>query len=81
MGQVCVDDEFVLPEKQCSEGKLHKDIADIIVVYIGLNDKDTNGIDGEDNSMFDDYKYKVKRVYVRKKWKGTMKDLLKMTVF
>ena len=72
--QVCVSTEIkdvYIKEQECKNGKLHPDVANQILVFVGLNNKDIDVELAENSPSRTKYEYKVKKVYKPGRWKGT----------
>ena len=71
--QICVSSEakyIHIKEQDCTKGSFDPELANQVLVFVGLNNKDTETVLKEDSPLRAKYEYKVKKIYKPKGWKG-----------
>ena len=71
--QVCVSSdtkEVYIEEQRCENGELHKDIAERVVVYVGVNNKMIDTEMNEKSNFRKEHEIGVEKIYKPTRWEG-----------
>ena len=60
-----------IKEQDCTQGDFDPELANQVLVFVGLNNKDTETVLKEDSPLRSKYEYKVQKIYKPNGWKGT----------
>ena len=64
--QICVSSEakyIHIKEQVCTQGDFDSELANQVLVFVGLNNKDTETVLKEDSPLRSKYEYKVQKIY------------------
>ena len=63
-------EEYVIEEQRCDDGELHKEVANSVLVFVGVNGKMIDEGMNENSRFIKEHAIGVEKVYIPKGWKG-----------